>query len=304
MREIPKEYIILDHLINFIVPGLDPKLFENLTTLSPVDQNCSDWFNKFVSMIVKSIESKTFLPTLRASDGEYRFLFCDQKPSKRHTFWEYYKRLILYWIDYVNPIKSGFHGITSPGVSVGDYSRIEWIAGRINSENGLRLVLSKGILAAHLSFSHTPFQEHFHPELERWLKNNKLNLALENYVPFYFVYALLQEPYRHIVFSDRRILLVHSASGEKRDRIETALYKYGARSIDWLSISRNKSVLETISPSRDQLNNDICLMGAGVGKFNIVKQLTDFKGPVLDAGYYFEAWANPDIASKRTLCSV
>ena len=72
----------------------------------------------------------------------------------------------------------------------------------------------------------------------------------------------------------------------------------------WISLSRDRSLFDRIELTEKDLLSDICILGGGVGKFNLIQQLEIFPGPVVDAGYYFEAWANPDIAKRRPFCIV
>lgn len=304
MIKIPSEYQILAHSITFELPQFEASLFKGAITLCPNDLGCSEWYQNFLSLLKNSIEEKRFFPVVRVSDGEYRFLFGEVRPSNRHDPIEYCKRyfIFLYWIFKFR--FQGFKGRTPSGVSVGNYSKEEWRKCRVRFEEGVIRTLSEGMLAAHLSFSEIPFQERFHPSISNWLKKHHQHLTIDNYIPFYFVYALLGSRDRELVFQKKKVLVVHSAKASKREQIKRKLFSYGIKSISWITISEEQSASEKIYPSEEQMACDICIFGAGVGKFNIILQLQGFQGPVIDAGYYFEAWADPSLADDRVLCIV
>ena len=47
---------------------------------------------------------------------------------------------------------------------------------------------------------------------------------------------------------------------------------------------------------------DLVLVGAGVGKVNVLPQLEVLAVPCLDAGYLFEVWADPASGVERLYC--
>jgi hypothetical protein len=121
-----------------------------------------------------------------------------------------------------------------------------------------------------------------------------ISLTLINYAPFYFVYGLLRGPAFPRLVAGRRVLVVHSAVGAKRDAIVKSLQAVGPASIEWLGISATRSFAETLDLSRLQEKPDICLIGAGVGKAALFSQLEPLQVPCIDAGYTFEVWADAD----------
>jgi len=128
---------------------------------------------------------------------------------------------------------------------------------------------------------------------------NHVNLSMQNYAPFYFVYALLRGPWKARVFHGRRVLAVHGATGEKRTRILAGLEREGVSEVHWLAISAERSLFDQIDclPWRGRI--DLCVVGAGIGKPNILLQLRELQVPCIDAGYVFEVWANPVTALSR-----
>ncbi len=130
--------------------------------------------------------------------------------------------------------------------------------------------------------------------ISEWLMNNQLELTLRTYVPFYFVYALLFGPWFSELVGGRRVLVVHSGEGAKREAVMASVISAGAASVGWLLISATRSFADTLDLWRVDGYPDLCLVGAGVGKSQILQQLQPLAIPCVDAGYAFEVWADPD----------
>ena len=302
LATIPKRYKILEHLLEFKTDYWAPEI--PIFLLSPVERNVPSWYREFEQSVFDALEQQKFYPIMRASDGEYRFLLGPQPPSRRENS---LRRLLLYARYCRSRIllrESGFTGQTAPGVSVGNYSSDELMQGREIFAKGLRHVLENGLLAAHLQFAPKPFQECYHVEFKRFLDSNDMTLNASNYVPFYFVYLFLSRVATAGLLKGRRVLFINGASEVKREAINQRFTGYGAVETRWITLSKDRSLFDQISLSDADRSCDICILGGGVGKFNLIQQLPCFMGPVIDAGYYFEAWANPSMAAKRPVCVV
>lgn len=289
--EIPEVYRILEHLVPLRIPGFSEDYARGALTLAPEALDCRDWYELFRKRLLAGIREKKHLPICRLSDGEYRILFGEQTPSARHRglrnlkSWAHYLKVKYGWSKY------GFRGLTPDGVIAGAYSKKELPEIRVKLMEGLRYILNNGIAAAHLTFAEHPFQEHFHPVLGEWLNENHLELTMDNYVPFYFVYALLSGPLGIDLIKGRPIGIIHSATGKKRDDIVNSLKKIGAAEVLWHEISPDRSAHEKLPVSLFSNGADLILLGAGVGKLAIFPQLRHCRCPVIDAGFMFEIWS-------------
>lgn len=299
---IPPQYLILPKAVPLVIPGSAAPT--PIWTLAAKDCNPDGWFENFLGRIEDAIQHRQFLPILRCSDGEYRFLLGDQPPSRRLSWQPYLSRYARHLARSAKGRWVGFSSQTAPGVSVGRYSTADWRLGRERFQKGLRFVLEMGILAAHLTFSAEPFAEHFYPAFRRWLDTNGADLTNANYAPFYFVYGILDELRLPNLLDGRRVLVVHGAQGPKRDHIVASLERAGASSVIWHTISLDRAIFDKVSLTQDEKSAHLVILGAGVGKFGLIDSLADFPGPVIDAGYYFEAWANPQMASRRAFVTV
>lgn len=297
---LPAEYRILPCTIPLRIPGFLSYWSPGVATLAPAEIESETWFVRFVDRVESASRARRFLPVIRMSDGEYSLLLGAQRPSRRERGGRRIKR----WAGYLLRAawrRSGYSGFTAPGVSVGRYTHREVLLARRIYAEVLPRIAGEGILAMHLSHGRTPFQEHFHPALQAWLKQHEISLTLENYVPFYFVYALLRGPQRGRVLAGRRILVVQGAVGGKRERIMAALRREGAASVAWCGISTDRSLFDVLDLGPWAGQVDLVLVGGGVGKPNLFRQLERLGVPCLDAGYVFEVWADPDKARDRVV---
>ena len=300
LRKVPDHYKIMSHLLRSRTEYWEPR--SPVYVLSPVQRDVSEWYRKFEISVLDAIVDRRHVPIIRASDGEYRFLLGTQPPSLREKFSRWPLLFAMYLRSKILEKRSGFTGQTAPGISVGRYSAEELKRGREVFAKGVLYVLQHGQLGAHLQFAPKPFQECYHPAFKRFLDGQGAELTADNYVPFYFVYLFLSRVSTAGLLRGRRILFINGASEPKRKAIDARFERYGVLETRWVGLSKDRSLFDRIELSEGDLGSDICILGGGVGKFNLIQQLGNFPGPVIDAGYYFEAWANPEIARRRPLC--
>jgi hypothetical protein len=228
------------------------------------------------------------------SDGEFLLLFGHQPPSLRHPPGRRLWLRARQAAEIARRRIRGFRAVTAKGVSSGAMSYAEIGAHAPVLSAGYAEIARDGILGLHLSWGPRPFQEHYFPAVGRWLREQGVVLTVDNYVPFYFVYGLLRGPTFPRLLAGRRVLVVHSATGSKRDAILGSLRRADPRAVEWLAISPTRSFAETLDLARVRDRPDLCLLGAGVGKANLFPQLAPLGVPCIDAGYAFESWADPD----------
>jgi hypothetical protein len=167
----------------------------------------------------------------------------------------------------------------------------------------VRQINQKGILALHLSYGQILFQERYFPALRRWLADNHIFLTATSYVPFYFVYAAFTGPRRSELLRNRRVLVVNGARGSKRRQIELGLQREGVAEILWYQISQQRSLYDRLNLTPFLGRVDLAVVGAGIGKPNILCQMESLQVPCLDVGYIFEVWADPENRWKRPFCA-
>jgi hypothetical protein len=304
MTELPAQYRILPHDIDLRIPGFEYLERPGDRTLALKEWRCEDWFNAFVDRLVVACRSQRYLPVCRMSDGEYLFALGEQPPDVRLPFAARTKERLRGW----RRRSRAFRAATRPGVSSGYYSRAEVAAARTRYAELVSKISQQGILALHLTHGDPaqgarPFQERYHPALARWLARNGITLTDYNYFPFYFVYAALTGSRRGELLRGKRLLVVTSAAGEKRRRIQNALLAQGASAVRWQEISSSRSLFDSVDVTTNVGCVDLAFVGAGVGKPNVLVQLEPLQVPCIDAGYLMEVWANDGVnVDGRPFC--
>lgn len=303
MKELPQTHRILPYSVPFKVPGFMNTYYQGLVTLAPDNIDTEKWFKSFCDDVISRI-GKEYYPVCRLSDGEFK-LFLGEQPLDE--LWPLHTRIrsclsrILRRCFSRKVFQAG--GSLPNGERLyhsGTYTPDEIHEIRKYYTHHLCTILETGTLAIHLTHGTIlPFQQHFFPALGKWILENRISLNTHNYVPFYFVYALLIGDRKHEVICGKRVLIIHSADGRKRKNIERHLLNAGATAVEWIKISTDRSWYDKIDVSQLIGKVDICLIGAGVGKVKILPQLRFLKIPCVDIGYVFEAWANPEVARHR-----
>ena len=296
-RIISRDSLIFPFLQKLVIPNFRKENVHTYT-LTISETPTEILFKDFVETILKK-KGLEYYPVIRFSDGEYEFLV-GKKPSLFDGKITYFAKHYLFYCYELAFKNKNFEAKTLPGVSSGSYRKSEVRMVREQLIKNLRILSKRGIFALHLTYSKIQFQEKYHKHLFQYFRSNNVIINSKNYIPFYFVYALIMGPYGDQLFSNSKLLLIHSATGNKKDKIEKSLYARGVKSIQWITISNNRSLFENIN--LDGVKDiDYCLFGAGVGKINLITQLVDLNVPTIDAGYCFEVWANNENKFKRPM---
>lgn len=299
LRMLPDKYRVLDHVVPFQIPGFMRQCTPGNLLFAPAEIDSKDWFNRFADTVIAAI-GKRYLPVCRLSDGEFKlllgehpFLLLQSMPHRIHQWVRMCGRRIL---------RRRVNFATWQGVSSGSYDREEILKFRQKYGEQLVRLSEQGFLAIHLSYGPVPFQEQYFPSFKQWLIDAHLALTFQNYAPFYFVYALLTGPRRSAVLKGRRVLLVNGADRAKQVRIEASLLREGVTEVYWCPISASRSMFDQIDIAPWRGRVDLALVGAGVGKPNILLQLEPLGVPAIDAGFVFEVWSEPEMRWHRPVC--
>jgi hypothetical protein len=298
---LPAAYRILPASVDFCVPDFHAHYRDGDQTLAPRPRDAGEWFDAFVDRIAQAC-GREFLPVCRISDGEFRFLLGDQPPDVRLPR---ARRLAIRLRSRLARLRhrGRFRAQTLRTVSSGVFTAAEWRAERARYGGLLGTLAERGMLAIHLSYGQNrPFQEHFFPALGEWLRRHEIVLDDRNYVPFYFVYAALTGPRRAEWLRGRRILVVHGSTGDRKRRIQERLRELGAAKVEWCAISADRAYYDVVDTAAFRGRVDLALVGAGVGKPNVLLQLEPLGVPCIDAGYVFEVWAEDDRKWERPFC--
>ena len=297
---LPSAYRVLPYAIDLKLNGFTNCDVYNLRTFAPYPIVCVKWFEEFRDRVTTAI-GQSYLPVCRLADGEFLFMLGFQPPTLRYG-WRYPFLFVQWLMAKYRPrkrLRAGGTHQTKPLYASGTYSSTELVQIKRTYGKILQQVAQRGVIAADLSFCAVPFQDHFFPALRRWFNDHRISLTERNYVPFYFVYALLTGPDRHHVLCGRRVLVIHSATGPKQDAIKSSLIREGAKEVLWHAISTSRSLYDVIPVEQFVGAVDLCVFGAGIGKPAILAQLEPLGVPCIDAGYVMEVWADPSVAQSR-----
>jgi hypothetical protein len=290
---LPVSCRVFPATVPFVVPGFERQHRSDDFALAPATIDSRAWFDGFAGRVEAAV-GRRYLPVCRLADGEYEFLFGPKSwnprlprvrraaAAARVTAWRWRHR------------SPGFHAETAPGISSGELTAAECQALRPVVRDDLEHIARHGILAMHLTYGREPFHEAYFPAIRAWVQQGKLALNELNYAPFYFVYALLRGPTATGLLGGRRLLVVHSAEGSKRDKICRSLMDLGAAGVEWLGVSPTRAFAEQLNVRSLGVRPDLCLVGAGIGKTRVLRQLEPLAVPCIDAGFTFEVWADAD----------
>lgn len=253
---------------------------------SPFPIEGGQWFRSFREECLSAI-GRRWMPVYRMADGEFAFavghrpaLELTPKGIARYLVWSL-----------------GIHGRGFRGTCWGEqYSREERERLLPRYSADLQEIAREGRLAVFFGrCGDTHFGQYLRP-VERFLRDGaQVALTPRNYVPFFFVLGLLAGEGREEFFSQRRILVVSSLTPEECERAGAALKALGAVETRHLSISRDKSMLDTIG--LDGVNGpiDVALVAAGIGSARVLCQLRPLQTLCIDAGAFIPALADPKL---------
>ena len=287
---------IFPEIIELVIPEyISHSKVDKSYTLSFIKIKCEDLYLQFIETLISKIGNEYF-PVVRLSDGEYKFLLGNINPFFYKK--SYFKAFIYFIYNYFNSNRD-FVAKTKGIYSSGKYKKAEVDSTKEIIKNQIKKISENGILALHLTFGKKTFQEYYHYPLYMWLIKNKINIDANNYYPFYFIYAFLRSKFAYKIFQNKNILIIHSAINNKKNNIIKTLNEYKPKKIQWHNISVNRSLFDKIEIRNEYYDCDLILVGAGIGKFNIISQLEILNRPCIDAGFIFEVWSNNDNKWKR-----
>jgi hypothetical protein len=245
-----------------------------------------EYYEKFKQAIFKAAEKKEYLPVMRMCDGEYIYSI-----GKRKSYYQGFASVIK------NQIGKLIHTHTT---SWGEnYTRAQNLLLKKKFPQLLKFISEHGYIANHFLYTPSHFCEQYIHPIIKWYAQNDITINNNNFSAFYFVYVLLNGPDSLLLYKNRRILVISSFKGDKRNSTEMELRRRGAVAVFFQTISATQSLLDTIDLNPFKGNVDIVLIAAGIGSANILVQCKVLEVPCIDSGFCLECLANPDIRSER-----
>jgi hypothetical protein len=248
-------------------------------------------YEEWTDLLIATVDRNRHTPVYRMADGEFMFAVGHQSPVGR----TWLKRMRARAARSIRAIRN-----KDVETIWGErYARREMDQLRREYVGQVGSIAQEGFLAVHFIRSPGGFGEEYIDPVSRWFDVNGIELSRENFVPFYFVYALLNGPKRFQLYRDRRILVVTSADSAKQDRIQTALIRDGARFVEFYGISSARAMTDCVEVERVRGPVDLVLVGAGIGSANILVQLSPLEAVCIDAGIAIECLADPQRKRER-----
>lgn len=294
LNNIPNQF----KLIDFFIPGYENEC-HGVFTLSDSDLKCSEQYNDMIEQ-VKSAVGSEFIPLVRLSDGEFNLLLGDRWPGNWWTLRfrirkiiGFIRRRVSSQVSFSNASYSGDNFVSKDVATILRSRAIESIF----------YILERGFLAPHLSLTHRPFQADYIVSFLQ-LVSPRLRIDWKPMIPFYFVYPFLLSSRGDFLFEGRRVLIVHSAEGKKKNRIISALKKRGVVKVLWESIPHSWTFDADLDLTGYAGNVDVAFVGAGISKLLLIDRFECLNVPVIDAGFVFEVWNDPNQGLFRPFCGL
>ena len=290
--KLVKHKFILEDYKRYDTENREVYLLEN--------KSCDELLNKFYTRVLDSLKSNEHFPVIRIADGEFQFLLGKNEINFRKPKLLLIKNLLgeLYRKLFRVKFEAKSRTYTS-----GVYEHSDFIKARASYSQCLSFVADRGVIALYTIIKPKFYTEQYLPKLLKFFGANDIVLNSNNYIPFYFIYIILSNERYSKIYEGKNIHLITSFNSDRKNKIEETLFSYKVASISWTQISRDRSLFDNIDIQEIDANNDIVFVGAGVGKVNIFNQLRQVPSLIIDAGYIFETWQNPNLRLERDYCN-
>ncbi|MEZ0314470.1 MAG: hypothetical protein ACAI38_22095 [Myxococcota bacterium] len=287
---------VFPHDIDFSLRGFPPWTqygrfaFRSVTTAAADTQ-----FDAFATRVIAAT-GKSYLPIYRMADGEFSLLLGYRRPRGVGRSLRARAKGVL--VEGASRLRlRGF------GTMWGErFSRAEILRARDRLAELLPALCNDGVVAAYFMHREDRWGDEYVEPMLRWFEQHGIALTERNYVPFYFVYALLNGPRRHELFGGRHVLVATFAESRRNEAIRKGLIATGAREVSFLPISRSRAMFDQVHHAGDD-KPDIALVAGGIGAINIIAQLANLSIPAIDCGITIECFIEPNRRRERPFLS-
>lgn len=302
MRALPVLSTRLSSVVDLIIPGFERAVPQGMVRQHMFGtDDTRALYERFRTDVLRAV-GHHYLPVCRLSDGEFYFALGYRPPPAppgANAIIHYLRKQAGAWRVGRRPwrFKSG-----APKYGWEEFAWREWRAMRREFASYLAKIAAAGIVAVNFTRTNPPFAEQYIEPFCDWLDHQQISIHEGNYVPFYFVYALLNGPDAGALLGARNVLVVSSFDHVKKRAVVERLKDLGARSVQFLDVSRQKAIADCIDPSELRHEFDVALVAAGVGAGKMLWQLRNSKAVCLDAGFCLEIMADDSRRSNRVFC--
>lgn len=234
------------------------------------------WFKQFRTEVINSI-GKKYTPIYRMADGEYRFLMGRKFNPHRNPIWKeflavYAERLGLW-------DKRGWKTSWGESYPIDEHNKL-----KDTLLKDIKFITKYGYIGLYLNDNGLNAFTEYNKHIVPYLSKNNIFIRNENYIPFHFVVALLVNNGWEVFIEERNILVVSGTSDETEHKIVANLKSLGAKSVQFMRISKNSSLKSELDLKVINCRPDICFVAAGIGSAHVLKQLSPLNTVALDIG--------------------
>ncbi len=259
-----------------------------LEAWSFIDVQGEAWLSNFRKHVLSCI-GKKYLPIYRMADGEYRFLIGRKfNPNRRPLI----KEIVAITAEKIK-LKNPNRWKTSWGE---EYSPEEIKGLRQNLLEDIRFISQSGYLACYINDNGLHAFTEYNKYMEFFFHKYDIRFDAMNYIPFHFVVGLLTNDGWQIFYKNRKILIISGIDDAKEAKIKQSLFNLGASNVEFLRISSTASMKDILDLSKVKTTPDLCLVAAGIGSANILRQLEPLQTVVLDIGGYMNCYIDKSLS--------
>ena len=219
------------------------------TLLLPTAAQSQDLFDSFLNHVIRGIDRRVYLPIARFCDGEYSFY----SGKETTTCWGERRSSLQ---------KEGVEQL---------------------HVKALRVIHEDGVLCPNLNLVYLELQSAFLEFL------SKHGMPLQNYVPFYFVYALLVNPTFLSKLRNCSVALITSFKNKNSTAILKTLESMGIHNVSCHEIPASGVAHGEFDLTLGR-KVDVALVGAGIGAPLVLARLQQESCVAIDSGFVFHLW--------------
>ncbi len=219
------------------------------TVILPAGAEPQVFFDRFLEHVLRCLESGMYLPIARFCDGEYSFY----AGKETTTCW--------------GERKSSLSADGAEEMHV----------------RALRTISREGVLCPNLNMIYVRAQSEFLEFL------NRQEMPLQNYAPFYFVYALLVNPKFLAALKGRHIAIITNFRNKNLQNITRIFEGLGAGKLTFSEIPHTGVAQGNFELKLDS-RPDIAFVGAGIGAPLVLERLKEQSCVAIDTGFVLHLW--------------
>ena len=258
-----------------------------LDAFSFKETDFESWIASFKLEVLKNM-GKNYFPIYRMADGEYRFIM--------GRVYNFYKKPLWRELVAVTAEKLRIKNPDKWKTSWGEEYKPEHVKTlRKQLINDVAYISRKGKLACYWNKNGLKAFEEYNNKLLPFFEKNNIVFNADNYIPFHFICGILVKSGWEDLFKNKHILIVTGSDNASETKIKETLSLMGVRIVSFYRISKTSSMEERLNLDlflEEQI--DMCLVAAGIGSANILRQLEPLQTVVLDIGGYMNCFTNRD----------